>query len=113
MQSGDYNQFFELQKVSIEIEPDGSQTPHYETIYKGYAKVTNLSGKEYWDAYSVMSENVLRFACRWSPKFEGLDTRDYVVSWKNKILDIIALDNVEYRNSRCIIKCKEDFHASN
>lgn len=113
MQSGDYNQYFELQKVTIEINKKGDQVRKYETVYKGYAKVTNLSGKEYWDAYSVLSENVLKFYCRWSPIFNQVNTTKYCISWHGKILDILALDNVAYKNSQCVIKCKEDSYASN
>ena len=111
MQAGDYNQPFELVKVVYEINEWGDQTPEYRAVYRGFAKVTNLTGKEYWDAYSVLSESVLRFSCRWSPKFETVDTKSHFVRWKGKILDILALDNVAYRNAQCVIKCKEAANA--
>lgn len=111
MQSGDYNQLFELVKVSYEVNEWGDQNPVYKTVYRGYAKVTNISGKEFWDAYTILSEGVLRFACRWSPRFNGVDTESHFIRWNNKILDIIALDNVAYGNAQCVIKCKEQSHG--
>lgn len=112
MQAGDYNQPFELVHVIYDVDEWGDQTPVYETKYRGFAKVTNLSGKEYWDAYSVLSESVLRFSCRWSPRFNGVDTKSHFIRWNGKILDIIALDNVAWGNSMCVIKCKESSDGS-
>lgn len=111
MQAGDYNQPFEIVEMNYTIDEWGDQYPDPKPIYRGFAKVTNLSGKEYWDAYSILSENVLRFACRWSRRFERVDTQKHFLRWKGRILDIIALDNVAYGNSQCVIKCKESTHA--
>ena len=107
MQAGDYNQCFELCKVENVIDSKGDQASKLTVIYRGYAKVNNLSGREYWEAYSVQQESTLQFYTRWNAVFEHMDTKRHVLRWRGRVLDITAVDNVEHGNRYCIIKAKE------
>lgn len=107
MQSGDYNQPFELVKVSVETDDLGDQYKAETVVYRGYAKVTNLSGREYWEAFSVHQENTLKFHTRWVKQFANLNTKTHWLKWQGKLLDILAIDNVAYGNALCQIKARE------
>ena len=107
MQPGELNQYFELSKIEYDIDAKGQQHQRFTPVHKGYAKVTNLSGREYWDAYSVLSENVVRFTTRWIYPFEKVDTRTHFILWREKVYDILAIDNVAWENKTAIFKCKE------
>ena len=107
MQAGDYNERFLVQQVSYTIDANGDQTPKYKTVYAGYAKVLNLSGNEFWEAYSVHREATKKFHCRWDEHLRDLDTTCHVLKWRGKLLDIITIDNIENRNALCTIKAIE------
>lgn len=104
MQAGDYNQYFEIVHVTYEIDENGDQHPQDEIVYKGYAKVLNLNGREYWDAFSVQQENTLKFHTRWSEKLRGVDTTKHQLKWRGTYLDITAIDNIAHGNELCTIK---------
>lgn len=111
MQSGDYNQYFEIVHVTYITDQNGDQKPVDNVVYKGFAKVNNLSGREYWDAFSVQQENTLKFFTRWSEKFRDLDTTEHQIKWQGGYLDITAIDNVSHGNSQCIIKAIDREHS--
>lgn len=108
MQSGDYNEPFEIQRVDYEINANGDQQKTYTTVYAGYAKVINLSGREFWDALAVQRENTLKFNCRWNERLRDIDTRKHVLTWRNRHLDIIAIDNIAHQNASCTIKAVDN-----
>lgn len=107
MLAGDYNELFVIQEVTYIDGDNGNQTPKYTTVYRGWAKVLNLSGREYWDAYAVKKENTLKFNCRWDEHLRDLDTTCHVIRWRRRYLDIITIDNIEHKNRLCTIKAVE------
>lgn len=106
MQAGDYNQYFEIAEVTHAIDECGQQTPEYRTVFRGYAKVTNLTGREYWDAFSVQQENTLQFYTRWHDALTHIRTTEHVLFWQGMTLDITSVDNVAYGNRFCVIKAR-------
>ena len=107
MQSGDYRDKFEIARVENVIDEHGEQTGKLTTAYRGYAKVNNLSSREFWEAYAVKQESTLQFYTRWHPELERLDTKRHVLLWRGRTLDITSIDNVEHKNRYAIIKAKE------
>ena len=106
MQAGDYNQRFAIAKVRYSVDENGRQMPDPETVYAGYAKVNNLSGREFWDAMAIDRQDTLRFYTRWDRRLKDLDCADHVILWDGKELDITSIDNVAHGNAQCIIKAQ-------
>lgn len=106
MQSGDYNQPFELVKIETKVDGLGDQYQDPDVVYRGYAKVINLSGREYWEAFAVHQESTLKFQTRWVSTFADLDTTTHKIRWHGKLLNIAAVDNVAYGNAMCQFRVK-------
>ena len=106
MQSGDYNQPFELVKTSVEVDDYGDQQKVDSVVYRGYAKVLNLSGREYWEAFAVHQEETLKFQTRWAKQFDDIDTTTHWIRWHGKLLNIVAVDNIAYSNAMCQFRVK-------
>lgn len=111
MQAGDYREAFSIVRRDYKVNAKGDSKPHDTVIYSGYAKVVNLSGREYWEAMAVHAESTLKFHTRWHRSMEGLDTTQCYLRWRNRELDIVSLDNIEYRNALCTIRAKERTHG--
>ena len=107
MQPGDYNQPFEIVRTVATVDDYGDPVKATETVYKGFAKVTNLSGREYWEAFAVEAQDTLKFHTRWHPVLAKVDTRNCRIAWQGRELDITAVDNIAYGNALCTIKARE------
>lgn len=103
----EYPERFEIVRVGYRTDEAGDQFPAEEVVFEGWAKVLNLSGREYWEAFAVQQESTLKIHCRWAPALDGLDTRACRVRWRGRELDILSVDNIENRNELCTIKARE------
>lgn len=107
MNSTDFRERFELVRVGYETDERGDQVPTEEVVHAGYARVTNLSGREYWEAFAQHQETTIKLWCRWHPSLEALDTRSHRVRWRGRTYDVISAGNVESRNEVVEIKATE------
>lgn len=107
MQAGDYNQHFEIFRREYEVDEKGDQRPVEHTVFAGFAKVTNLSSKEYIEALSVGAQDTLRFHTRWARIFEKMDTTTHWIKWNGRVLDILAVDDIAHAHALCTIRAKE------
>lgn len=112
MNSSDYTEPFLLEHVAVDIDDNGVQKRLFSTVFRGYAKVTNLSGSEYWEAFSQGQESTVKVHTRWNPVFEGLDARKHVLQLRGRRYDIISPpENVGWRNEGCTFKAKARDHG--
>lgn len=94
-----------------EVEGPLNKLEH-EVVRECWAGLNNLYGKEFWEAASSQAENTLIFKTRYfkvkniKGDFVDLDS-SYKIQWKNRMFDIIHVDNVKYRNEEYKIKVKE------
>lgn len=107
MNSTDFRERYEIVRVTHETDEWGDQHPSEEVVHAGYARVTNLSGREYWEAFSQHQESTIKLWCRWHPTLEALDTELNRVRWRGRDFDIISVGNVESRNDVVEIKATE------
>lgn len=106
MNSSDFRERFELIETTYTVDHKGDQVVEDEVVYASFAKVSNLSAREYWDAYALKQESTLKLYCRWHPIFDELDTRKAKVRWRNRIYDITSISNIDYRNEVCELRLK-------
>nr|DAT48101.1 MAG TPA: Putative head tail adaptor [Caudoviricetes sp.] len=66
------------------------------------AKIQNLYGEEFYQAYQVNLQDSVNFIVR----FTNNISYDNVVIFNNKVYEIKHLDNINYRNRWLKIKCK-------
>ena len=106
MLSSEYRDQFELYRKSYVVDEWGEQTESVETVFKGFCKVVNMTGTEYWAAYEQHMENTMKFYCRWSPQLEAIDTVGLYLKWRGREFDVLSVENVSNRNFDCTIKAK-------
>ena len=66
------------------------------------AKIQNLHGEEFYQAYQVNLQDSVNFIVRFTKNI----SYDNVVIFNNKVYEIKHLDNINYRNKWLKIKCK-------
>lgn len=54
-----------------------------ETVYAGYARVTSLGSREFWEAAAVQREDTLKLFARWHPALAA-DTRGHRILWRGR-----------------------------
>jgi SPP1 family predicted phage head-tail adaptor len=72
----------------------------YKTVW---AAVTNLHGKEYFEAKAVQAENTVKFTIRF---LAGID-QTMKILFQGKAYNITAIDNIKYRNRYIEIQAME------
>lgn len=100
----DYRERFELQEQSATQNDKGDSSVEWVTIYAGYARVSNLGSREYWQAAAVNAESTLKLFCRYHPALDMADTRSVRLLWRGKQLDIKSIDNTNFQNDQVVIK---------
>ena len=103
MEIGDLRHRITLQNLTTSISENGFELEVWEDYKTIWAAVSNLHGREYYAAAAVQAENTVKFTIRYLP---GLDTA-MRISFREKIYDIKAIDNIKYRNRFLEIKARE------
>lgn len=103
MEIGDLRHRITLQNLTISISENGFEVETWEDYKTIWAAVSNLHGREYYAAAAVQAENTVKFTIRY---LQGLDTA-LRISFREKIYDIKAIDNIKYRNRFLEIKAQE------
>ena len=99
----DYTERFELQKQTASQNGCRDVSVAWETVYAGYARVTSLGSREFWEAAAVQREDTLKLFARWHPALAA-DTRGHRILWRGRALDIVQVENVGMRNEQAVIK---------
>lgn len=100
----DYDQPFELQKQQMVQDDGGSVSVEWETVYRGYARMSSLGSTEFWQAAAVQAQDTIKLFARFHPVFDGMDTREARLLWRGKALDITSVENVGFRNERIVMR---------
>ncbi|NLK23283.1 MAG: phage head closure protein [Clostridiales bacterium] len=89
-----------FQKQVIEVNENGFEEVSWENYKTVWASVSNLSGREYFQAAAIQKENTVKFKIRY---IDLLDTSMQIV-FNEKSYNIISIDNVKYENRYIEIK---------
>jgi len=92
-----------FQRVTPFINENGFEAElplEYKSVW---AAVTNLHGKEYFEAKAVQAENTVKFTIRF---LEGLDQTMQIV-FEGRTYNIISIDHIKYKNRYMEIRALE------
>ena len=103
MKIGEFKHRIKIVKPVIQINDNGFEVETYETYKTLWAKVTNLHGKEYFEAASVQQEKTVKFTVR---AVKGID-ETMKIRFGSNIYDISFIDNIKYENKYMEIKAME------
>lgn len=103
MEIGELRHRIALQKFSIAINENGFEVEDWVEIKTVWASVSNLYGKEYFEAAATQSEKTVKFTIRF---IAGID-ESMRIMFKGKTYRIIFIDNIKYQNKFLEIKALE------
>ena len=95
-----------IQKRKKTVEK-GRPLEKWEDYFECWCDIKSLYGKELYSALKAKLENVVNFETRFCEKLEDLDTKEYRVTWGERVYNIIAVDYGEYDRRKVVIKAKK------
>ena len=98
---------FAISVTETVVDDLGDQVEIEPILFRGFAKVSNLNSREFWEASALGSEQTRKFFTRWFPVLDEIDLDKARISWRGKKLSITSVDNVDMRNEMVIIRAKE------
>jgi SPP1 family predicted phage head-tail adaptor len=103
MNPGELRHRITLQKFTTTVNENGFEEESWIDFKILWASVSNLHGREYFEAAAVQKENTVKFIVRY---IKDLDT-SMKIMFKGKSYNIIQIDNIRYENRFVEIKAME------
>jgi SPP1 family predicted phage head-tail adaptor len=92
-----------FQKQNIITNENGFEETIYDNYKTVWTKVSNLSGKEYFEAAKVQKEKTVKFLIRAGIKID----ESMRIMFNEKSYNIIFIDNINYKNKYIEVKALE------
>lgn len=99
---GKLNKRISIGHIGSVVNPNGFPETKFLEDYKAWASISNLYGKEFYEAAAVQHEDDVKFIIRYNPNI----TYKNVIKYKEDIYNIVHIDNVEFSNRWLVIKAK-------
>lgn len=92
-----------IQKLETTTNENGYEIETWTDFKNLWAAVSNLIGREYFEAAEVQTENTIKFTIRY---IDEIDTTMRIL-FKGKQYNITSIDNIKYANKFVEIKALE------
>lgn len=92
-----------LQRFSSLVNENGFETEIYENYRTVWAAISNLSGKEYFEAAAVQREKTVKFLIRATSDVD----ETMRILFQGNHYNITSIDNIQYENKYIEIKAME------
>lgn len=103
MNPGDLRHRITFQELTTNTNENGFEAETWEDFKTAWAAVSNLNGREYYQAAQVQAENTVKFTIRY---LEGIDPSMRIL-FQGKQYNITSIDNIKYQNRHIEIKAQE------
>ena len=103
MNPGELNKRITFQRLTTTTNENGFEVEEWEDFKTVWAAVTNLHGREYFEAAAVQRENTVKFTIRY---LKDIDTSMRIL-FQGKQYNITSIDNIKYKNVYMEIKALE------
>lgn len=103
MPIGDLRHIITIQKFTTVVNENGFEEEAWQDYKTVWASVSNLSGREYYQAAAIQAEKTVKLLIRYS---QELDTSMRIL-FKDKQYNITSIDNMKYANKYIEIKALE------
>ncbi len=103
MNPGELRHRITFQKLTTTTNENGFEIEEWTDVKTVWASITNLHGREYYEAAAVQAENTVKFTVRY---IKDLDTSMRIL-FKDKQYNITSIDNIKYENRCMEIKAME------
>ncbi|MFR0018243.1 MAG: phage head closure protein [Clostridium paraputrificum] len=99
---GKLNKRISIGHIGSIVNPNGFPETKFLEDYKAWASISNLYGKEFYEAAAVQHEDDVKFIIRYNSNI----TYKNVIKYEEDIYTIVHIDNVEFSNRWLVIKAK-------
>ncbi|WP_350343225.1 phage head closure protein [Proteinivorax tanatarense] len=103
MKIGDLRHRITFQKKITTVNENGFEVETMEDVKTVWAYVSHLHGREFYQAAQVQAEHTVKFTIRYIPKLDP----SMEILFRDKRYNIIAIDNIKYRNKWVEIRAQE------
>lgn len=103
MDIGELRHRITFQKLVVDTNENGFEIEDWIDIKTVWSAITNLHGREYFEAAAVQAENTVKFTIRYLPNIDA----SMRILFKNKQFNITSIDNIKYQNKFIEIKAME------
>ena len=103
MQIGELKHKITLQILETIANDNGFEVETWIDFKDLWAAITNLHGREYFEAAAVQAENTVKFTIRYT---DEIDVTMRII-FKEKQYNITSIDNIKYANKYIEIKAME------
>lgn len=103
MDIGELKHRITFQKLTATTNENGFEIEDWQDYKTVWAAITNLHGREYFEAAAVKAENTVKFTIRYVPNIEPTMR----IIFKGKQYNISSIDNIKYANIFIEIKALE------
>lgn len=103
MSIGDLRHRITFQRFTTVVNENGFEIEAWQDYKTVWASVSNLSGREYYQAVAVQAERTVKFLIRY---IQDIDTSMRIL-FKDKQYNIALIDNMKYLNKYIEIKAIE------
>lgn len=103
MEIGELRHRITFQKKNVTINPNGFEIETWEDVKTVWAAASHLYGREFYEAAQVQAEHTVKFTIRY---VKGIEP-SMVILFKDKRYNIIAIDNIKYKNKWIEIRGQE------
>jgi SPP1 family predicted phage head-tail adaptor len=92
-----------FQRLTVTTNDNGFESESYEDIKTVWARASNLSGKEFFEAAAIQKEKIIKFVIR-----AGIEIDESMrILFQGKHYNIIFIDNIRYQNKYVEVKAME------
>lgn len=102
-----YNKKIEIQHFSETIDVIGQRIQSWNTLFKPWASVNGVGGREYYKAAQTNSENDMIFKIRYSNKLNNCLTSEIRILYNGKTYDIKHIDDYMQQHRELVIRASE------
>ena len=103
MNPGELRHRITFRKLTTSTNENGFQIEEWVDVKTVWAAVSNLHGREYFEAAAIQRENTVKFTIRY---LKGLDASMQIL-FQGKPYNITSIDNIKYKNELMEIKALE------
>jgi SPP1 family predicted phage head-tail adaptor len=100
---GDMRHRITILKPVNTADDNGFETETYENFKTVWASISNLYGREYFEAATLNAEKTVKFTIRY---IDGIDN-SMRISFRGKQYEITFIDNIKYENRFIEIRALE------
>ena len=103
MSIGEMKHRITFQKFVVNVDENGFELEEWQDYKTVWASVSNLSGREYYQAATIQAEKTVKFTIRYLSDL----AEDMEILFEGKKYNITSIDNIKYKNRYIEIKALE------